>query len=258
MANSLCTNILFRVLFHDENEISMGLRRLALSPYYRKYFDFFQVRDPPKDRMKQLGIPKLNKLILFMANPILLSDPESDAPIDKISYELPFIIDHLKMFLDDMINDHGKYLQKIPEIKTQKDLDSIISSSSKRYYLLFIIDKSLEVRNDQLIDREHDMLIINKHGGENVTSAYIDFSCHPYLANKFRFEDKQVPLLVIYDAINKSFYRSEFRLNIYDGRNLVSKVIQEGQFKDRFRPAVLEIGYSKCNEEEQAIEDVDL
>lgn len=208
--------------------------------------------------MKQLDIRKLNKLILFMANPILLSEPDSSPPIDRVSFELPFLVDNLKMFLDDMIKQHAKYLEKVPEIKTQKDLEFTLLTSNKRYYLLFIIDKSLEIKNDQLVDRENDMLVINKHGGEKVASAFIDFSCHPYLANKFRFEEKQVPLLIIYDAEEKTFFRSEFKLNIYDGRYLVTKVIEEGKFKDRFRPAKLEIGYSKCNEETSGEEEVDL
>lgn len=243
------------MLFHDEDEISMGLRRLALSPYYRKYFDFFQMQDPPKDRMKQLGFSKLSKLMMFMADPILLAEPDSSPPIDRISYELPFHIDRLKMFLDEMIEQHARYLQPIPQVKTQQDLENILLKSDRRYYLIFFIDKEREDKNEQFVDRENDMLIITKFAGKTVASAWIDIGCHPYMHQIFRFEKTQVPLMVIYDSKAGTFVRSEFKLNIYDGRDLIEKVILNEEANDRFRPARLEIGYSVCNEQIEAEDD---
>lgn len=234
----------------------MGLRRLALSPHYRSYFDFYQMRDPPSNRLKQLGIPKLSKLMLFMADPILLAEPDTTPPIDKISYELPFQIDRLKMFLDDMIEKHAKYLRSVPEVKTQADLESILKESAKRYYLLFMLDKEKEIKNDQMIDRENDMLILNKFAGNKVASAWIDTGCHPYFQQLFRFEEKQVPLMVIYDVKEKTFARSEFKLNIYDGRDLLDQILVQKKLKDRFRPVRFEIGYSKCNEPKEAEESI--
>lgn len=226
-----------------------------MSPYYRKYFDFYQMKNPPKERLKQLGIKKLSKLVMFMADPILLAEPDSTPPIDKVSFELSFIFDNLKMFLDDMITDHGKYLQSVPQISNQTELESILLNSQRRFYLLFMVDKIKEEKNDQMVDRLNDMLILNKFGGKRVASAYIDINCFPYLSELFRFQEKDVPLLVIYDSKESSFLRSDFKLNIYDGRDLIEKaVLGRRPYQNRFRPVNFQLGPNHCTAEEEKID----
>lgn len=232
----------------------MGLRRLALSPYYRKYFDFYQMKSPPKDRLRQLGIGKLSKLVMFMADPVLLAEPDSMPPIDKVSFEMAFIFDNLKMFLDDMIAEHGKYLQDVPQVFDEAQLKSTLTDYGKRYHLLFIVDKAKEIRNDQLVDRLNDMLILQKFGGKDVASAYFDYGCFPYLGELFRFREKDVPLMVIFDREESSYLRSDFKLNIYDGRDLIEKAVLSDQYRGRFRKVNFQLGPNKCLQSEDKVD----
>ena len=242
------------MLFHDEEEVSLGLRRLALSPYYRKYFDFYQMKNPPKDRLRQLGLKKLSKLVMFMADPVLLAEPDSMPPIDNVSFEMGFIFDNLKMFLDDMIAEHGKYLQDVRQISTEADLGPLLLDTGKRYFLLFIIDKEREITNDQLVDRMNDLLILNKGGGDQVASAYVDYRCYPYLGEVFRFQEKDVPLMVVYDSKESTYLRSDSKLNIYDGRDLIDKAVQSDQYRSRFRKVKFQLGPNKCLVSEEKID----
>lgn len=234
--------------------MSLGLRRLALSPYYRKYFDFYQMKNPPKDRLKQLGIKKLSKLVLFMADPVLLAEPDSMPPIDKVAFEMGFIFDNLKAFLDDMIAEHGKYLQDVPQISAEEDLGPLLLDTRKRYFLLFIVDKEREQKNEQWVDRMNDMLVINKAGGKKVASAYIDFRCFPYLAEVFRFQEKNVPLMVVYDSKESAYIRSDSKLNIYDGRDLIEKAVYSDEYRPRFRKVKFQLGPNKCQASEEKID----
>jgi hypothetical protein len=254
IVKSLFDRKLTLVIFHGENEVSLGLRRLALSPYYRKYFDFYQMRHPPKDRLKQLGIRKLNKLVMFMADAVLLSEPDSMPPIDHISYELTFIFDKLKMFLDDMIEEHGVYLQDVKQVTSEEDLEELLFSTRKRYFLLFMLDKAKELRNDQLVDRMNDMLVLTKFGGSKTASAYIDVNCFPQLTETFRFRESDLPLLVIYDSVKKSYLRSEFKLNIYDGKDLIEKSVFGNAYKGKFRNTELQLGLNKCKDVDEKID----
>lgn len=206
------------------------------------------MKNPPKDRLKQLVIKKLSKLVMFMADPILLAEPDSAPPIDKISFELGFIFDNLKMFLDDMIDQHAKYLQDVRQVTSDDDLNRLLTESRKRYYLLFVIDKSREEKNEQLVDRMNDMLILNKAGGSKVASAFIDFKCYPYLGELFRFREKDVPLMIVFDAKESSYLRSESKLNIYDGRALIEGAVLSSKYKDRFRKVKLQLGPNKCTD----------
>lgn len=213
------------------------------------------MKNPPKDRLKQLGIKKLSKLVMFMADPVLLAEPDSAPPIDKVSFELAFIFDNLKMFLDDMIADHAKYLQPVPQIANQTDFDSLLVNSRKRFHLLFMINKKKEELNDQMVDRSNDMLILNKFGGKQVASAYFDVNCFPYLQELFRFQEKDVPLLVIYDSKESTYLRSDSKLNIYDGRDLIEKaILGRRQYQQRFRPVKFELGPNHCLGEEEKID----
>lgn len=231
----------------------MGLRRLALSPYYRKYFDFYQMKNPPKDRLKQLGIKKLSRLVLFLADPILLAEPDSTPPIDKVTYELSFIFDNLKMFLDDMITEHGRFLQDVPQINNEADLEAL-KEKGRRFLLLFMVDKAKEVRNDQLIDRLNDMLILNKIASNKAAAGYIDVNCYPYLTELFRFREKDVPLLVIFDTQESSYIRSDFKLNIYDGKGLIEKAVLSNDYRQKFRPVKFQLGHNKCIDAEEKID----
>lgn len=242
------------MLFHSEDEISLGLRRLALSPYYRKYFDFYQMKKPPKQRLEQLGIKRLSKLVLFMADPILLAEPDTTPPIDKVSFELGFIYDNLKMFLDDMIAEHGRFLQEVPQIRSEADIDALLRATGKRYYLIFAVDKDKEAKNEQLVDRLNDMLILNKLAGRKAASAYVDIGCFPYLTELFRFREKDAPLLVVYDSQTGSYLRADSRLNVYDGRELIEKAVLRELYQDRFRPAKLELGPSRCGQKQEEVD----
>ena len=180
--------------------------------------------------------------MMFMADPILLAEPDSTPPIDNMSYELGFIYDSLKMFLDDMIEKHAQYIRDVPQISSEEDRQKVLVNSGKRFHLYFIIDKLQEVKNDQLVDRMNDMIILNKIAGSQAAAGYIDYSCFPYLGELFRFRDKEVPLLVVFDSLNSAFLRSGSKLNIYDGRTLIEGSVLSEKYHDKFRKVKFQLG----------------
>lgn len=125
----------------------MGLRKLANSNKYKKYLNVYQMVNPPEFKMKELGIKKLAKLVTFLPNPILLAEPDSTEPIDKVFYEFNFVYDKIKTYLDDMIDLHAIYLQDVPQVHNATELDTLCRKDPKRpFCLIFIVDKKKEVR----------------------------------------------------------------------------------------------------------------
>lgn len=233
------------MLFHDQDTISLGLRELATYKNCRRFLNFYQMRNPPEPRLRELGIEKLSHLVTFLPDPIHLVEPDSTVPIDKVHYGQAFIYDKLKRYLEAMISNHARYLQVPLEVRSKEDLRRLCLDRKADLCLFFVIDKQKETRNDNLVDRLNDMVVLHRHGRGLLAPSFLDFRCFPQLAELFRFEEKRVPLLVVYRKSSRSFLRSEHKLNVYDGRTLIDSVLAH-KVDARFKPVALLLGPSRC------------
>ena len=233
------------MVFHDQETVSLGLRKLATMKKYRRFLNFYQMRNPPAARMRELNINKLSKLVTFLPDPIHLVEPDSTEPIDKVYYDEAFIFDKLRRYLDAMISNHARYLQTPPEVKSEQDLARFCLDRKADLCLFFVVDKAKEERNESLVDKFNDMIVLHKLGRGLLTPAYFDIGCFPQLKEVFRFGDKLVPLLVVYRKSSKSFLRAEHKLNVYDGRTLIDSVLAN-KVDTRFKPTGLSLGPNHC------------
>lgn len=247
------------MIFHDQEYISIGLRKLALNPKYRSHFNFYQMKNPPADRMRELKIDRLSKLITFLVNPVYLVEPDSTEPFDKVYYEMGFVYDKIKVYLDVMIQDHALYLKPIPEVTSHPKLDELCLHKKQAYCLLFVVDRQREERNENMVDRENDMIILHKHSTGKMAPAFFDFNCYPELRAVFGLDDKSLPAMLVYNKKKKSFFKSASRLNIYDGKLMIDRVLDNEYDEKRFVPVEFIIGINKCEyRRQQEEDDIDL
>lgn len=233
------------MLFHDQETVSLGLRKLATMKKYRRFLNFYQMKNPPEPRLRELGIEKLSQLVTFLPDPIHLVEPDSAEPIDKVHYGQAFIFDKLKRYLDAMISNHARYLQEPPEVRSEQNLSRFCLDRKADLCLFFVIDKQREARNDNLVDRLNDMVVLHRHGRGLLAPSFLDLRCFPQLAELFRFDEKRVPLLVVYRKSSRSFLRSDHKLNVYDGRTLIDSVLAQ-KVDTRFKPVDLVLGPNRC------------
>lgn len=244
-ANWRCNLGLNSVIFHDQETVSLGLRKLATMKKYSRFLNFYQMKNPPPARLRELGIDRLSKLVTFLPDPIHLVEPDSTEPIDKVYYDEAFIFDKLKRYLDAMISHHARYLQTPPEVRSERDLGRYCLERRADLCLFFVVDKRREERNDNLVDKLNDMVVLHRHGRGLLAPSYFDIGCFPQLKELFRFGDNLVPLLVVYRKSTRSFLRSEHKFNVYDGRSLIDSVLAS-KVDSRFKPSDLRLGPSAC------------
>ena len=139
------------VIFHDQASVSLGLRKLATMKQYRRFLNFYQMKNPPPQRLRELGIDRLSKLVTFLPDPMHLVEPDSSEPIDKVYYDEAFIFDKLRRYLDAMISDHARYLQTPPEVRSERGLARSCLERRADLCLFFVLDKQREERNEQLV-----------------------------------------------------------------------------------------------------------
>ena len=233
------------MIFHDQASVSLGLRKLATMKQYRRFLNFYQMKNPPPQRLRELGIDRLSKLVTFLPDPMHLVEPDSSEPIDKVYYDEAFIFDKLRRYLDAMISDHARYLQTPPEVRSERGLARSCLERRADLCLFFVLDKQREERNEQLVDKLNDMVVLHRHGRGLLAPSYFDIGCFPQLRELFRFGDKLVPLLVVYRKSSRSFLRAEHKLNVYDGRVLIDSVLANPA-DPRFKPVDLRLGPNRC------------
>lgn len=244
----------------------MGLRKLALDSFYTKYFIFLQVVNPPAHRLKELGVDRLAKLVLFIPDPVLLVEPDSAEPIDKITYEMNFIVDKMQLFLEEMLLKHARFLIPTPLATSQEELEQLCLKPldprgnsifpPPRYCLLYFVNKAMEERNESWADRLNDMTILGKLAGERASSVALNVACYPSLLDSFRFQLTQVPLMVVYDRMVGKGLRTNHKLNVYDGKNLLQAVLNNQTDTKEWRPLSLHLGANRCDSAHKLDEDL--
>lgn len=265
--SSLHQNKLAVVVFHDKDEVSLGLRKLALMDRYKQHFNFYQMVKPPPERLRELKIKQLAKMVLFLPDLIYLVESDANVPIDSVHYESHFIVDKMAEFLNNMIHSHAQYL-KAP--KTAATDVEIANSCKKRFCLLFLINKGADERNEGLQDRLNDIAIVRKVAGSQADSVLIDVGCLPVGLETFRAQSVGSPLLVVlkiqklpaavesdptqqivtsdevYKTFSYTFVRADHKLNPYSSKVFLEKVLS-GQLDDQFRPlSRINLGADRC------------
>ena len=96
----------------------------------------------------------------------------------------------------------------------------------------------------------NDMIVLSKEAGSSMNSLFFDIVCYPGLSETFRFERKLVPAHIIYDKKTQKFVRSQTKLNVYDGKDLISSVLQ-GSAAKRFIPVDIRLASNLCKTQDQ-------
>jgi len=249
--DSLHENKLAVVIFHDQEEVSMGLRKLALDPFYRKHLNFYQIVYPPQQRMKELGISKLAKLMVFLPNPILLIEPDSQEPIEKLDYEQNFIFDKLQGFLEGVVMQHAQYLRQYPIAKEKGQVEQLclkpvdvrgrFANPPPRYCLMLLLEGSKENRAETLDERNHDLMVLAKKGGPKLSVFGVDLECLPGAREALRHSEGLG--IVIYDREKNMALRAG---NVYSALAILDKIEKKSVDPRLWRPARLDFGQTLC------------
>lgn len=277
--SSLHEGKLALVVFHDQQEVSMGLRKLALLPKYKQHFNFYQMVKPPPERLRELKIKKLSKLVMFLPDLIYLVESEAQVPIDSVHYEAKFIVDPLAEFLNNMIHQHARYLVPPPVVSSELQL---LQACDQPLCLLLLLNLKSDIRSESTQDRLNDIAILRKFAGGRAASVILDVGCFVSSIDTFRAKAVGTPSIIVlkrdkklqdklaaeaqitpellYSHYSYSFVRADHKLNPYSSKVFLQGVL-EGKLSDHFRPLErVNLGADTCkhSDTDNSKDDTDL
>ena len=209
------------VLLHNSEHISLGYRYLGLNKTLTQNFNFYQIKNPSSELLKNMGVPKIPRIVLLLPKK-KETDLEEETVIDVITYENKFRYDIIKEFLEDMIKKRIKFLKDVPEFISNQQIES----SCKESCLIFLVDRKKDEEEEEWEERMEIMKDSAREVNKIIDNfGFLDCRKHPEVLGSSKIRKDQLPTFLVYNSQNKNILKGKNKISVSRVKELLNESI---------------------------------